>query len=54
MNVLVFLIPVSVLIGALWLFGFVWAARRGQFDDPDGSSARILSPDYDEAPKPEE
>ena len=42
MNVLVFLIPMSLLLGGLGLAAFVWSLRARQYDDPDGSAARIL------------
>lgn len=51
MNVLVFLIPVSLILGGLGLAGFFWAIKRHQFDDPDGDSQRILTDDYDDEPK---
>ena len=52
MNVLVFLIPVSLILGGLGLWAFFWALKGQQFDDPDGDSQRILTGDYDDAPKP--
>lgn len=42
MNVLAFLIPVSLILGALGLVAFVWTLRNDQYDDPDGDAARIL------------
>ena len=51
MNVLVYLIPVSLILGGLGLAAFFWAIRGRQFDDPDGDSHRILSDDYDDKPK---
>lgn len=42
MNVLVFLIPVSLGLGALGLAAFVWTLRAQQYDDPEGQAARIL------------
>jgi cbb3-type cytochrome oxidase maturation protein len=51
MNVLVYLIPVSLILGGLGLVGFFWAIRREQFDDPDGDSQRILTRDFDDHPK---
>lgn len=51
MNVLVYLIPVSLILGGLGLAGFFWALKGQQFDDPEGDSQRILSDDYDEKPK---
>ena len=53
MNVLVFLIPVSLTLGAIGLIAFCWALRKGQFQDPEGNAARILTDDYDDAPKSE-
>ena len=51
MNVLVYLIPVSLLLGGLGLVTFFWALRSSQFEDPEGDSRRFLSPDYDDHPK---
>jgi len=48
MSVLVYLIPIALILGGLGLAGFLWAARSGQFDDPDGSAQRILFDDDDE------
>lgn len=45
MNVLVFLIPVSLILGGLGLAAFVWTLRGGQYDDPSGDAARILLDD---------
>ncbi len=41
MNVLVYLIPVSLILGGLGLAAFFWALRGRQFDDPEGDSHRI-------------
>ncbi|WP_375261594.1 cbb3-type cytochrome oxidase assembly protein CcoS [Palleronia sp.] len=53
MNVLAFLIPVSVTLGLLGLTAFVWSLRAGQYEDPDGDQARALSDLHDEAPAPQ-
>lgn len=45
MNVLVVLIPVSLILGGVGLVGFLWTVRNAQYDDPDGSAARILLDD---------
>ena len=42
MNVLVVLIPVSLILGGLGLLAFVWSLRSSQYDDPQGHAARIL------------
>ena len=51
MNVLVYLIPVSVVLGLLALAGFFWALQARQFDDPEGDRQRILSSEFDDVPK---
>ena len=45
MSALVLLIPVALFLGLLGLAAFLWALKDGQFDDPDGSAARILDDD---------
>jgi cbb3-type cytochrome oxidase maturation protein len=42
MNVLVLLIPISLILGGLGLLGFIWTLRARQYDDPEGHAARIL------------
>lgn len=42
MNVLVFLVPVSLLLGAIGLAAFIWTVRHAQYEDLDGDAARIL------------
>ena len=45
MTNLLLLIPVALGLGLLGLAAFFWAMRDGQFDDPEGSAARILNED---------
>lgn len=45
MNVLVILIPVSLLLGGVGLLAFLWTVRSGQYEDSKGSAARILLDD---------
>jgi cbb3-type cytochrome oxidase maturation protein len=52
MEMLVFLIPVSLFLGGLGLAAFVWALKARQFEDPDGDGQRILRKDWDDRPKP--
>jgi cbb3-type cytochrome oxidase maturation protein len=42
MNAVVFLLPLAILLGALFAVLFIWAAKRGQFDDLDDPPERIL------------
>ncbi|MBT9386375.1 cbb3-type cytochrome oxidase assembly protein CcoS [Pseudooceanicola sp. CBS1P-1] len=52
MDVLVWLIPISLFLGGLGLIAFVWSVRTNQYDDPKGNSQRILSQQWDDRPKP--
>ena len=51
MEILIFLIPISLILGGLGLWGFFWSLRNEQFDDPKGNAARILRRDFDDNPK---
>ena len=46
------LIPVSILLGAGGLAAFLWTLKSRQYDDPKGDAERILSPEYDDHPRP--
>ena len=52
MEILAFLIPVSLLLGGVGLAAFFWALKNRQFEDPQGDANRILTKDWDENPKP--
>lgn len=45
MNVLVILVPCSVFLGLLALAAFIWTIRSNQYDDPEGTAARMLLDD---------
>jgi cbb3-type cytochrome oxidase maturation protein len=45
MNALFFLIPLALLLGGGFAGAFLWAARRGQFDDLDDPPQRMLEDD---------
>ena len=51
MNILVIVIPLAVIIGLLFVAGFVWAAKKGQFDDLVSPAHRILLYDLKENKK---
>ena len=53
MEVLVFLIPVSLGLGGLGLVAFLWALRNRQYEDPKGDAERILSDKWDDRPRPD-
>lgn len=50
MDALIWLIPVSILLGLLGLGAFVWTLRNRQYDDPTGDAERILLTDWDDRP----
>ena len=37
-----YLIPISIVLGAIGLVVFLWTLRDGQYDDLDGAAQRIL------------
>jgi len=51
-DILYFLIPLSVLLVALIVAAFLWAIRSGQFDDLEGPAHRILLDDDEQPPSP--
>jgi cbb3-type cytochrome oxidase maturation protein len=52
MNVLTYLIPISLVLGGLGLLAFIYTVRSYQYDDPEGDSRRILNDEWDDHPKP--
>ncbi len=52
MEILIYLIPISLSLGALGLGAFIWSLRTRQYDDPKGDAERILSKEWDDHPKP--
>jgi len=45
MSVILILIPLSLLVAALFLGAFIWAVRGGQYEDTCTPSMRILADD---------
>jgi cbb3-type cytochrome oxidase maturation protein len=45
MSVLVILILASLVVALLFLGGFIWAVRSGQYDDTCTPSMRVLADD---------
>jgi cbb3-type cytochrome oxidase maturation protein len=42
MTIILFLLVISLLLGATDLGFFLWSLRSGQYDDLDGAANRIL------------
>ncbi|EPX85542.1 cbb3-type cytochrome oxidase assembly protein CcoS [Salipiger mucosus] len=51
MNVLAYLIPISLILGGLGLGFFLFTVKSRQYEDPEGDARRILSGQYDDHPK---
>ncbi|MEZ4944913.1 MAG: cbb3-type cytochrome oxidase assembly protein CcoS [Cyclobacteriaceae bacterium] len=45
MNIIILLICISLTIALLFLGGFIWSMRSGQYDDTYGPSVRMLFDD---------
>lgn len=48
MSTLYIMIPAALALAVAALVAFIWAARSGQFDDPDSQSYRML---FEDEPK---
>ena len=48
MNVLLIIIPITLLLAGTFLFIFIWATKNGQFDDLVTPSHEIFVDDLDE------
>ncbi|MBI3437510.1 MAG: cbb3-type cytochrome oxidase assembly protein CcoS [Proteobacteria bacterium] len=47
MNILIFLAPAAIFMGAIGLAAFMWSLRSGQYEDLEGAAHRILIEDED-------
>jgi|GEM_PF-479678 len=45
MSVIYIVLPLAVVLAALGVWGFIWAARQGQFDDLETPASRMLIDD---------
>ncbi len=57
MDILILLIPLSIVLVGVIAWIMLWAARSGQFDDLEGPAHSIIMdddnpPESDDAPKP--
>ena len=51
MSILLLLVPISLVLLGLAIAAFVWAVKRGQFEDLDTPALSILADDDEDAPK---
>ena len=47
MDIVFVLLPAAIVLALIGLGGFLWAARKGQFEDLDTPAVRVL---FDDAP----
>ena len=52
MSILLLLVPLSLLLLVAAAWAFIWAVRRGQFDDLDTPALDILVDDDAPTPRP--
>ncbi len=52
MSVIFLLLSVSTLVAGIFLAGFIWAVRKGQYDDDRSPAVRILNDSTPLAPLP--
>ena len=48
MDILPLMLGISLFLGLLGLFAFLWGLRTGQFDDPEGMRYKFLLDDEEE------
>ncbi|GAM98181.1 type cbb3 cytochrome oxidase biogenesis protein CcoS [alpha proteobacterium U9-1i] len=45
MDILIFLAPAAIVMGAIGLVAFLWSLRAGQYEDLEGAAHRVLIDD---------
>jgi len=50
MSILLLLVPISLVLLGIAIAAFVWAVKRGQFEDLDTPALSILADDDEDAP----
>lgn len=50
MNVLIYLIPVSLGLGIVGLIAFFWTLKNDQYEDLSGAAERVLHDNEDDRP----
>ena len=45
MELLIYLVPLALALGALGLAAFLWSLKNGQYDDLDGAAWRVIADD---------
>jgi cbb3-type cytochrome oxidase maturation protein len=50
MTIILILAPASMFLALIGLAAFWWSVKSGQYEDPNGDAARILSDRFDNSP----
>lgn len=50
MDILIYLIPFSLILGGVGFAAFMWSVKSKQYDDLEGAAARILFEDENDKP----
>ena len=45
MELLIYLVPLALALGALGLTAFLWSLKNGQYDDLEGAAWRAIADD---------
>lgn len=48
MTIVFIMLPIAIGLGLFFLIGFIWAAKKGQFEDLDTPAYKILIEDKNE------
>lgn len=51
MNIIFLTLGISIAMALVFLLAFIWAARKGQWDDLKTPSHRMLIDDYETEPR---
>lgn len=50
MEILILLVPFSLALGLIFVGGFIWTVKSGQYDDIETPPSRLLFDDTDDLP----
>jgi cbb3-type cytochrome oxidase maturation protein len=42
MDILIYLVPITIILGLLGLLAFLWSVKTKQYEDLEGAANRIL------------
>ena len=51
MNVIFFMMPIAFIIATFFVIAFIWSVKKGQYDDIETPSYRMLLDDEIEIPQ---